>query len=204
MSAHEYVGPINLPLDWGTGDVKSCTLGYYGFPGGRYLVTAVGDIHSIDAPLVRIQSACSLGDLFGSRWCDCYWQFNEAKRMIFKEGIGLLVYCFDQHGKGIGLRNHFLVYAHGQKHNQELLTETFEDLGLPKEMRSYTDIKALFLLLGLKRLRLMTNDPERLRAVGGSDIKVDHVPLEPPIDEFNKEELLIKKREFGHILCTPQ
>jgi GTP cyclohydrolase II len=200
MSAHEYIGPIHLPLDWGTGEIKGCELGYYGFPGGRYLVTIVGDIHSVAAPLVRIQSACSLGDLFGSRWCDCQWQFNEAKRRIFDEGVGLLVYCFDQHGKGIGLRNHFQVYAHGQKHHQELLTETFEDLGLPKEMRSYAEIKALLVLLRLKNLRLMTNDPERLRAVSGPELEVSHVPLEPPLDDFNREELFIKKREFGHLL----
>ena len=67
-------------------------------------------------------------------------------------------------------------------------------------MRDYSEIATLFELLRLKTFRLMTNDPERLRAINRPGFAVSHIPLEPPLDEFNREELLIKKKTFGHLL----
>ena len=198
MNNFEYIGPIKLPLGWGD-EVKDCTLQYYGFPRGRYLVAEVGDITDKKNILVRIQSACALADLFESRWCDCAWQFEESKRLLFKEGKGILIHAFDQHGKGLGLKDHYRVYAEGQRRNLELLTETFDFLGFSYENREYEELAELLRHYKLSDFRLLTNDPARLKFFEEKGFKVTRVPLVPPRDKYNTREIEVKKEKFGHL-----
>ena len=194
------MGPITLPHEWQPGLVKNCTHRLFEFPKDRYLVAEVGDVVSKDNVLVRIQSACALGDLFESKWCDCAWQWKESKRLVFQESAGLLIHAFDQHGKGVGLHNHYKIYAEGQKRNQELLTETFDFLGLNYENRDYTDIVEILKFYNVSKIRLLTNDPGRIKFFENNGFIVERVHLQPPIDEYNKNELKIKKKKFGHLL----
>ncbi len=198
MNKFEHIGPIKLPLGWGD-EVKECTLQYYGFQRGRYLVVEVGDVSNTEDILVRIQSACALAVLFESRWCDCAWQFEEAKRMLFKEGKGILIHAFDQHGKGLGLKDHYRVYAEGQKRNLELLTETFDFLGFSYENREYGELAELLQHYKLSSFRLLTNDPARLKFFEEKGFKITRVPLVPPSDEYNQREIAVKKEKFGHL-----
>ncbi len=194
------IGPITLPHEWKMGVVKNCTHRLFEFPKQRYLVAEVGDVSNHENPLVRIQSACALGDLFESKWCDCALQWKESKRLMFNESAGLLIHAFDQHGKGVGLHNHYKIYAEGQKRNQELLTETFDFLGLKYENRDYTDIVDILKFYNLSKIRLLTNDPGRIKFFEQNGFRVERVSLQPPIDDYNEEELRIKKQKFGHLL----
>jgi len=194
------IGPIKLPHEWKQGIVKECTHRLFEFPKDRYLVVEVGNIAADKNPLVRIQSACALGDLFESKWCDCAWQWKESKKLMFQEPAGLLIHAFDQHGKGVGLHNHYRVYAEGQKRNQELLTETFDFLGLNYENREYSDIAKILKFYKLSKIRLLTNDPSRIEFFEKNGFEVERMPLQPPVDEHNQAELKIKKEKFGHLL----
>lgn len=196
------IGPVKLPLEW-SGRVLDCALRYFDFDGRRYIVVEVGEIDPARArpTLVRIQSACLLGDVFESRWCDCSWQLTEAKRLLFARGRGLLVYAYDQNGKGLSLENHFRVYADGQARQLELLTEAFDYLGFDYENRDYGEIGAI--LRGYYRIasmELLTNDPVRLAYFTEAGFDVTRVPLQPPVDHYNETELRIKRERFGHMI----
>ena len=194
------IGPITLPHEWKSGLVKNCVHRLFEFPKDGYLAAEVGDINGKENILVRIQSVCALGDLFESKWCDCAWQLKESKRLLFQEPAGLLIHAFDQHGKGVGLHNHYKIYAEGQKRNQELLTETFDFLGLNYENRNYSDIIEILKFYNISKIRLLTNDPARIKFFEENGFKVERVPLQPPIDDYNKSELEIKKEKFGHLI----
>ena len=194
------IGPITLPHEWQQGIVKNCTHRLFQFPKDRYLAVEVGGIVGKENVLVRIQSACALGDLFESKWCDCALQWKESKRLMFQEPAGLMIHAFDQHGKGVGLHNHYKIYAEGQKRNQELLTETFDFLGLKYENRDYSDIAEILKFYNLSKIRLLTNDPARIEFFEKNGFKVERMPLQPTIDEYNKNELKIKKEKFGHLI----
>ena len=194
------IGPIILPHEWQKGVVKNVTHRLFEFPKERYLVVEIGNVKDNENPLVRVQSACALADLFESKWCDCALQWKESKRLMFDEPAGLLIHAFDQHGKGVGLHNHYKLYAEGQKRNQEILTETFDFLNLKYENRDYSDISEILKFYNLSKIRLLTNDPERIKFFENSGFKVERIPLQPPVDEYNKEELKIKKEKFGHLI----
>lgn len=196
------IGPVKLPLNWG-GTVKECILRYFEFKGERYLVAEVGELdpkHPMET-LIRIQSACVLGDLFESRWCDCSWQFKEAKRLLFETGRGLLIHGYDQNGKGLTLENHFRVYAEGQAHNLELLTECFDFLGFKYENRHYDDIGTILKeFYNISKIELLTNDPVRIDFFKEHGFEIERIAIQPPIDEYNETELRVKKEKFGHLI----
>jgi GTP cyclohydrolase II len=196
------IGPVKLPLQW-SNRVQGCALRYMEFAGRRYLVVEIGDVDakSPRQTLVRIQSACVLGDLFESRWCDCAWQLKEAKRLLFERGRGLLIHAYDQNGKGLSLENHFRVYADGQARDLELLTEAFDYLGFKYENRDYAEIGAILKeYYGIASLTLLTNDPARLKYFADTGFEVERAPLEAPVDRYNETELRIKRERFGHLL----
>ncbi len=178
----DHVGPVRLPLDWGTHQVKKPRLDFYEKDGCHYLTALLGEITPDKAVLVRVQSACAFADIFGSCYCDCAWQFAEAKRRIFEAAEGLVVYCYEQHGKGIGLRNHYRVYAEGQPRDEKLLWETFERRGFSFENRHYDHVRDILKAMGVRRMKLMTNDPARLKTFTDAGFEVERQPLVPPLD----------------------
>ena len=198
----EVIGPVHLQCSTqGEGVVEFEFHLFILPPQARYSVMMLGSPASIggDGPLVRISSACIWSHLFASQHCDCGFQLEMAKTLIAREGTGLVVYCHDQHGKGIGLRNHFLVYAEGQRRGRELVVDAYEQLGFKEDYRNYDDVARILRHLGVPKCRLLTNNPGRLRALEGKGIGVVRVPLAARMTPLNASELTVKRTRLGHL-----
>ncbi len=148
--------------------------------------------------LVRVHSSCMTGDIFGSYRCDCGDQLHEAMKRIEKEGKGVLLYM-NQEGRGIGLFNKIKAYK-----LQEEGRDTVEanlDLGFNADERDYGVGANILHLLGLKNIRLMTNNPIKRAGLEGYGLKiVENVPIEVPPNPHNKFYLETKRDKMGHFL----
>jgi 3,4-dihydroxy 2-butanone 4-phosphate synthase/GTP cyclohydrolase II len=162
------------------------------------VVLVMGDLAKADAPLVRVHSSCFTGDLIGSLRCDCGDQLHLALEMIAREGCGVLVYL-PQEGRGIGLVDKLKAY---QLQDQGLDTvEANLALGYKADMRDYGIGLQLLKDVGLRRVRLLTNNPKKIDAVisGGFDLEiVDQVPITSPANEHNVRYLATKRDKLGH------
>ena len=198
---YELIGPVKLPLEISDGKTGEFSIWYFSFPGGQYAALAKGEIKKPDDILVRIESACIWAHLFDSQYCDCGWQLEEAKRRINDEGRGLIIFAFDQHGKLVGLRNHFLVYAEGQRRKHELVVDAYTSLGFDEDYRKhYGDVADILRHFGLKNIRLMSNNPKRIALLKKAGISIERVPHEVPLNTYNKTEMVSKKVKLGHLL----
>ncbi len=164
------------------------------------LALVMGELNQAVAPLVRLHSSCFTGDLITSLRCDCGDQLHMALGMIAQEGVGALIYL-PQEGRGIGLVEKIKAY---QLQDRGMDTvEANEALGFKADMRDYGVGIALIKDLGLKKVRLLTNNPKKTDAFiyGGFDLKVvDQVPILPPINEHNAYYLATKRDKLGHAL----
>jgi len=164
------------------------------------VVLLMGQPERLAAPLVRIHSSCFTGDLLCSLRCDCGEQLHMALDMISREGAGVLVYL-PQEGRGIGLTDKIKAYA-----LQEQGLDTVEAnvaLGYQADMRDYGVGLQILKDLGLRKVRLLTNNPKKTDAFiyGGFDIEVvDQVPILPPVNEYNAHYLATKRDNLGHQL----
>jgi 3,4-dihydroxy 2-butanone 4-phosphate synthase/GTP cyclohydrolase II len=164
------------------------------------VVLVYGDVASVAAPLVRLHSSCFTGDLLGSLRCDCGDQLHMALDMIRREGAGVLVYL-PQEGRGIGLTAKIKAYAL-QDEGLDTVDANLA-LGYKADTRDYGIGIQLLKDLGLRRIRLLTNNPKKTDAFiyGGFDLEVvDQVPIVPPIHEHNASYLQTKRAKLGHIL----
>jgi len=199
---YELIGPVRLPLRLSDGNVNpNFSIWYFGFPGGRYAALTLGDLTKTKAPLARIESVCIWAHFFDSQYCDCEWQLGEAKKRISEEGAGMIIFAFDQHGKSVGIRNHFLVYAEGYRRRHECVVDAYKSLGFDVDYRThYGDAADILNHFGVKSVRLMSNNPQRLKLLKKAGIAVKRVPLEMPLTQWNEEELTTKKLKLGHLL----
>jgi 3,4-dihydroxy 2-butanone 4-phosphate synthase/GTP cyclohydrolase II len=158
-----------------------------------------GEISPDQAVLVRVHSECLTGDAFGSRRCDCGEQLQGALKMIEAEGRGVLLYM-RQEGRGIGLLNK--IRAYGLQDEEGLDTvQANERLGFPPDLRDYGVGAQILRDLGVKRMRLITNNPGKRAGIEGYGLQiVDRVPLEIEPNEKNLEYLRTKKEKLGHVL----
>lgn len=164
------------------------------------VVLVYGDIANVAAPLVRLHSSCFTGDLLGSLRCDCGDQLHMALDMIRREGAGVLVYL-PQEGRGIGLTAKIKAYAL-QDEGLDTVDANLA-LGYKADTRDYGVGIQLLKDLGLRKIRLLTNNPKKTDAFiyGGFDLEVvDQVPIVPPINEFNAGYLQTKRAKLGHKL----
>jgi 3,4-dihydroxy 2-butanone 4-phosphate synthase/GTP cyclohydrolase II len=157
-----------------------------------------GQVDTAEAVLGRLHSHCLTGDVFGSERCDCGEQLETALATIDKAGTGVLVYMFDE-GRGIGLLNKIRAYAL-QDQGQDTV-EANHALGFAADMRDYKTGAHILLDLGVRSVRLMTNNPEKVRSLEEYGLKVtERVPIEVVPGKANRGYLETKRDKFGHLL----
>jgi 3,4-dihydroxy 2-butanone 4-phosphate synthase/GTP cyclohydrolase II len=186
-----------LPTKYGTGTIISYGVQY---ETQEPIVFVLGDPTKVAAPLVRLHSSCFTGDLLESLRCDCGDQLHMALDMIKNEGAGVLVYL-PQEGRGIGIAEKIKAYA---LQDQGLDTvEANLALGYKADPRDYGVGIQLLKDLGLRKVRLLTNNPKKTDAFiyGGFDLEVvDQIPIVGPIHEHNVNYLATKRDKLGHRL----
>ncbi len=164
----------------------------------KHIALVKGEIQSEDEVLVRVHSECVTGDLFGSLRCDCGDQLHKAMEMVEKEGKGVIVYMH-QEGRGIGLANKIKAY-HLQDHGRDTVEANLE-LGFKNDLRDYGIGAQILVDLGVRKMRLMTNNPKKIVGVEGYGvIVVERVPIEIKPNENNVRYLRTKKDKMGHLL----
>lgn len=186
-----------LPTRYGEGRIIAYGVEYEVQEPVAYVL---GDVTKVEAPLVRLHSSCFTGDLLESLRCDCGDQLHMALDMIASEGCGVLVYL-PQEGRGIGLVEKIKAYA---LQDQGLDTvEANLALGFKADPRDYGVGIQLLKDLGLRKIRLLTNNPKKTDAFiyGGFDLQVvDQIPIVPPIHPHNERYLATKRDKLGHQL----
>jgi GTP cyclohydrolase II len=164
----------------------------------EFVVLTLGELQGHRPPLIRIHSQCLTGDVFGSLKCDCGQQLRAAMEKIALEGCGAIVYQH-QEGRGIGIINKIRAYA-----LQDAGADTIEanvQLGLAVDRRQYDQCAEIFLDLGLRNVRVMSNNPAKIRALEESGLKViSRVALEIPPTAAAFHYLRTKKEKMGHLL----
>jgi 3,4-dihydroxy 2-butanone 4-phosphate synthase / GTP cyclohydrolase II len=196
---------IHLPTRWGVFDLHAYQSAIDPQPHLALCKGGVGDlgedgksIPQEEPVLVRVHSECLTGDVFGSGKCDCGDQLDTAMQMIEQAGKGVLVYL-RQEGRGIGLANKLHAYALQEKGLDTV--EANQRLGLPIDKRDYGIGSQILRDLGLKRIRIMTNNPKKIYGIEGYGLQVvEEVPIRIEPGEHNRAYLATKKAKMGHKL----
>lgn len=166
---------------------------------GESLVALVkGNPRGASAPLVRIHSQCLTGDVFASSRCDCRAQLELALKRIAREKVGVLLYE-PQEGRGIGLLNKLKAYELQDKGMDTV--EANQHLGFPADRRNYALPAAALRFLKLTRIRLLSNNPDKVAALERAGVSVIQlVPCQPAPARGNRSYLRVKKKKLGHLL----
>ena len=186
----------NLPTRFGTFEVFV----YDSAEGKEHVALTLGVVDDGEPVLVRAHSECLTGDVFGSARCDCGEQLDDSLRYLRERGCGVLLYL-RQEGRGIGLANKISAYA-----LQERGLDTVEAnhaLGLPEDARDYRVAAEMLLDLGVRRVRLMTNNPAKIEGLERHGVEVvERVPLRISPSPSNLRYLRTKREKLGHLFPT--
>ncbi|MGH8540825.1 MAG: GTP cyclohydrolase II [Stenotrophobium sp.] len=197
MNGLKRIAESRLPTQFGEFRIAA----YQSADGKEHVVLSQGDLTAEPPPLVRVHSECLTGDALFSLRCDCGAQLESALEKIGAEGRGAVLYL-RQEGRGIGLGNKIRAYA-----LQDTGADTVEanhQLGFPADAREYSLAIDLLKLLGLTRIRLMTNNPRKLDALMRDGINiVERVAIESGRNPHNEAYLDAKARKLGHWLTLP-
>jgi len=190
------VAKANLPTQYG----RFTVLGLEGErPEENAVALTRGRLNSVAIPLVRIHSQCLTGDVLGSQRCDCRAQLELSLRKIAAARAGVLLYL-PQEGRGIGLMNKLRAYEL-QDGGMETV-EANQHLGFAADSRDYGFSAAALRALGVHRVRLLSNNPDKVRQLESNGIKVvERVPCQPRGTEASRNYLLTKSTKLGHLLA---
>jgi 3,4-dihydroxy 2-butanone 4-phosphate synthase/GTP cyclohydrolase II len=191
------VAEARLPTDHGTWRI----VGYRNDVDRQEHVALVyGEIGDGEDTLVRIHSKCLTGDVFHSLRCDCGWQLDKAMELIAADGRGVIVYL-DQEGRGIGLLNKLKAYELQDRGADTV--EANEQLGFKPDLRNYGIGAQILLDLGLKSIRLITNNPRKMVGLEGYGLRIgERVPIVQPAHDENADYLSTKRDKLGHLLAS--
>ena len=191
-------GPARLPTRYGAFRVYAFQCP---FTGEDHVALARGQIAGRERVLLRLHSECVTGDVFGSERCDCGAQLDAALKKIGKAPRGVLLYLA-QEGRGIGIANKIAAY-HLQDHGLDTV-DANRVLGFPADLRSYKCAACMLRVLGVKSVRLMTNNPAKIEQLESYGLRVaDRIPLQIPATAANIRYLRTKKSRLAHLLETP-
>jgi 3,4-dihydroxy 2-butanone 4-phosphate synthase/GTP cyclohydrolase II len=193
----ERVSTVDLPTEYGKFVAHAYRWILDDDPDMLHIALVKGDIKEDDEVLVRVHSECLTGDVFGSLRCDCGPQLHRAMQMIEQEGKGIVLYM-RQEGRGIGLYKKLKAYE-----LQEKGLDTVEaniKLGVSPDLRDYGVGAQILFDLGVRKLRLMTNNPKKVIGLEGYGLEViDRVPIEVEANSYNLNYLKTKKEKLGHL-----
>jgi len=187
---------VTLPTRFG----EFTGYGYTSTTDGRtHMALVVGDVDGVEDVLVRVHSECLTGDVFHSLRCDCGAQLEEAMRRVQQEGRGVILYIVGHEGRGIGLGNKLRAYELQEQGADTV--EANEALGFPADLRDYGIGAQILCDLGLKSIRLLTNNPRKIVGLEGYGLTVtEQVGLEVESCPANYEYLRTKKEKLAHTL----
>jgi 3,4-dihydroxy 2-butanone 4-phosphate synthase/GTP cyclohydrolase II len=191
----EQIEVVKLPTDYGDFDLH---LYRSKVDGQHHLALVRGEISGAKNVLVRVHSECLTGDVFGSRRCDCGPQLHQAMKQVSEAGRGVILYM-RQEGRGIGLAPKILAY---KLQEQGLDTvEANEKLGYGMDLREYGLGAQILVDLGLKTIRLLTNNPKKVVGLEGYGLKItEQVPIKIKSNPHNERYLKTKREKLGHLL----
>jgi 3,4-dihydroxy 2-butanone 4-phosphate synthase/GTP cyclohydrolase II len=191
----EHEETINLPTEWG-----DFVLHMYraAFDDEEHLALVKGEINPDKPILVRVHSECLTGDVFGSKRCDCGGQLHAAMKRIEDEGEGILLYM-RQEGRGIGLKAK--IHAYKLQEQGYDTVEANEKLGYPGDLRDYGVGAQILYDLGVRKIRLMTNNPKKVVGLDAHKLSItEQVPVKVDANPHNKRYLDTKRDRMGHSL----
>ncbi len=190
--------PARLPTRHGAFRIYAFQCPY---TGEDHVALVRGQIAGRERVLLRLHSECVTGDVFGSERCDCGAQLDAALKKIGKAPRGVLLYLA-QEGRGIGIANKIAAY-HLQDHGLDTV-DANRVLGFPADLRSYKCAACMLRVLGVKSVRLMTNNPAKIEQLESYGLRVaDRIPLQIPATAANIRYLRTKKSRLAHLLETP-
>jgi 3,4-dihydroxy 2-butanone 4-phosphate synthase / GTP cyclohydrolase II len=165
--------------------------------GGEYATLVYGELDAEKSPLVRLHGECMTGEVFHSLHCECRQQLESGMRRVVEEGTGVIIYL-PQEGRGIGLTNKIKAYSL-QRTGLDTV-EANEALGLPADAREYNIASAILKDLGITSLRLLTNNPDKVKGIEEYGLIVERVAHEIPPTKTTETYLKTKKDKMGHLL----
>ena len=191
----EKVETVNLPTEHG--DFK-LTMFRSRLTGLEHLALVKGEVDDGEPVLVRVHSECFTGDVLGSERCDCGPQLHKAMEMVEKEGRGAILYM-RQEGRGIGLEQKLHAYRLQEKGMDTV--EANVALGFAPDLRDYGEGAQILVELGIRKLRLMTNNPCKIAGLEGYGLEItERVPIVIPPTAHDRRYLDVKKTKMGHLL----